>query len=93
MLQLFGQSRLFVGGCQQIATTAIVPFNTGLWQHSSQAFSDLSGKSRQTVKSRHFVPAAWSEHRVVDEFFVHSIRRRFDERLLRWSFARSRQLQ
>ena len=37
----------------------IVPFNTGLWQHSSQAFSGLSGKSRQTVKSRHFVPTAW----------------------------------
>ena len=34
VLRLFGQSRLFDEGCQQIATTAIVPFNTGLWQHS-----------------------------------------------------------
>ena len=49
-------SRLFVGGCQQIATNAIVPFNTGLWQHSSQAFSVWFGGSRHTVKSRHFVP-------------------------------------
>ena len=37
----------------------IVPFNTGLWQHSSQVFSGLSGGSRQTSKSRHFVPTAW----------------------------------
>ena len=57
-----------VGWFQQIATTAIVPFNTGLWQHSSQAFSGLSGKFRQTVKSRHFVPTAWWERCVVDEF-------------------------
>ena len=52
MLRMFGQSRLFHGGCQQIATTAIVPFNTGLQQHSSQAFSGLFGGSCQTVKSR-----------------------------------------
>ena len=31
MLRMFGQSLFFDGGCQQIATTAIVPFNTGLW--------------------------------------------------------------
>ena len=59
MLRLFGLSRLFAGGCQQIATTATVPFNTGLLQHSSQAFSGWFGGSRQTVKSRHFVPTAW----------------------------------
>ena len=68
VLWMLGQSCLFDGGCQQIATTAIVPFNTGLWQHSSQAFSGLSGKSRQTVKSRHFVPTAWLERCVVDDF-------------------------
>ena len=44
----------FDGGCQQIATTAI----TVLWQHSSQGFSGWFGGSRQTVKSRHFVPTA-----------------------------------
>ena len=38
MLRMFGQSRLFDGGFQQIATTAIVPFNSVLWHHSSQAF-------------------------------------------------------
>ena len=59
VLRMFGQSRLFDQGCQQIATTAIVPFNTGLWQHSSQAVSGWFGRSRQTVKSRHFVPTAW----------------------------------
>ena len=58
VLRMFGQSRLSDGGFQQIATTAIVPFNTGLWQHSSQAFSGWFGGSRQTVKSRHFVPTA-----------------------------------
>ena len=39
VLRMFGQSRLFDGGFQQIATTAIVPFNTVLWQHSLHTFS------------------------------------------------------
>ena len=43
VLRMFGQSRLFNGRCQQIATTATVPFNTGLRQHSSQAFSGWFG--------------------------------------------------
>ena len=68
VLWMFGQSRLFDGGCQQIATTTIVPFNTRLWQHSSQAFSGWFGGSRQAVKSRHFVPTAWWERCVFDEF-------------------------
>ena len=50
LLRMFGQSRLF---------DAIVPFNTGLWQHSSQAFSGWFGVSRQTVKSCHFIPTGW----------------------------------
>ena len=59
VLRMFEQSRLFYGGFQQIATTAIVPFCTGLLQHSSLAFSGWFGGSRQTVKSRHFVPTNW----------------------------------
>ena len=39
VFRMFGQSRLFDGGFQQIATTTIVPFNSVLWQHSLQAFS------------------------------------------------------
>ena len=56
VVRMFGQSRLFDGECQQIATTATVPFNTGLWLLLSQAFSGWFDGSRQTVKSRSFRP-------------------------------------
>ena len=73
------------GGFQQIATTAIVPFNPGLWQHSSQAAPDSEESS--------FRPEGMVRTLCRRRVFVHSIRRMSDERLLRRSFARSRQLQ
>ena len=71
MLRMFGQSRLFDGGCQQIADDRHRPV-----QHRLVA-ALLTG-----VLWLVFVGRA-----------VYSIRRRFDERLLRRSFACSRQLQ
>ena len=94
VLRMFGHYRLFDGGRQQIATTAIVPFNTGLWPALLAGVLCLVWWVAPDSEESSFRPDGMGENvaSLTGSRFFYSIRRRFDERLLRRSFARSREL-